>query len=290
MQTAHKYSQLAAAATAVAISAATLDPNITSRYIPKRWIEIDISDKENPAVAALRKRLFDENGHGWALGEGEQATELFEFDPQLILISCGTFASHDKDVLLKADGNSSITKDTTVEIYGVYCGDPNTEPFPASDMTKAMRDGQAISWAAQWQFASGEKSNQDKAFEDKRQRIDLYPNAGVPRPRPGRTDDEIDQLDPRQNRMKSGVLDLLLNMMYGQVPETEKEATADFFKDFTAHIRDSRGVQNQRDGGIDDTPATPADNQPVAAIAAAKAAEHSQTTAPEAELDEALSS
>ena len=55
----HKYSSLPAAALAVAISAATLDPNITSRYIPKRWIEIDISDKENDAVAALRKRLFE---------------------------------------------------------------------------------------------------------------------------------------------------------------------------------------------------------------------------------------
>lgn len=285
----HKYSQLAAAATAVAISAASLDPNITSRYIPKRWIEIDISDKENEAVAALRKRLFDENGHGWALGEGEQATELYEFDPQMILISCGTFASHDKDVLLKSGGNPSITKDTTVEIYGTYCGDPATEPFPASEMTQALRDGQAISWAAQWQFASGEKSNQDKAFEDKRQRIDLYPNAGVPRPRPGRDDQEVDQLDPRQNRMKSGVLDLLLNMMYGQVPDNEKEATADFFKDFTVHIRDSRGVQDQRDTGTEEAPAV-ADNQPVAAIAAAKAAEHGQVTAPEAELDEALQS
>jgi hypothetical protein len=89
--------------------------------------------------------------------------------------------------------------------------------------------------------------------------------------------------------MKSGVLDLLLNMMYGQVPDNEKEATADFFKDFTVHIRDSRGVQDQRDTGTEEAPAV-ADNQPVAAIAAAKAAEHGQVTAPEAELDEALQS
>lgn len=294
MQTTHRYSTLTGVAVA-AISAAILDPNITSRYIPKEngVFEIDISDKTNPAVKALCDRLFDENGMGWALGEGEQATELFKFDPQLILITCGTFASHDKDVLMKAAGNPSITKDTTVEIYGPYAGNP--EEDGASEMTQRLRDGQAVSWAAQWQFASGEKSNQDKAFEDKRQRIDLYPNAGVPRPRPGRlADDEIDQLDPRQNRMKSGVLDLVLNLMYGKLPENldpqEKAKIVSFFEDFKDHIRDSRGVQDQRDLGGEEPADTPADTQPVAAIAAAKAAEATADKPHEVELEEALQS
>lgn len=257
-----------AAATALVLAGADLNPSITGKFVPQEGFTIDVTDKDNPNVKALLSQITDKHGMVWALGERDQNKFYYPVIPDYLYFSYGNSTSRDKGVVDTDLGNLSRSMDTSVEVWGHFADvtDRDEAEFGgaknASELTRNMRGGRAIVYALQWNQARGQDEQDNGGHwimpHDRRLELDLVgTGVGVHQDSPTSPSITADQRNSpdaefnpqiKQESTKRGLLEMVSNLSNGVgLPSawTEEQIAANkaFWERLFTNVRESRTIQ-----------------------------------------------